>query len=459
MLVIRALQIVIKVFVVASYCLITPVSQGQAMQIELGKTTFVLPQFTGPYREREASVAPEEYETAERLRSLLDSGQRDQVLKELNTYYDLELSPAMLTLKAQVYFSLKMYDDALRTYQAVLARKPELVRVHADLGQLYLLREDYPKAREHFAKAISFGSNSALILGQLGYINLMQHGAFSAISSYQQAMALEPDNQQWQQGLLSALIQAKMYPAAMALLQELITQRPNDAQLWLNKAALALSSDQSADALVALEMAMLLGEDNIKNIKTAAQLHLQLNSFPRALELISKHVKSTSLDMAQLNEYLMWLGQTEMWDYAEQLLNNVEPQLSSLSNTDQSLYYAHRARIQHIQNHPELAEHFYVLALDKNPADGDTLLSYAEFSASQKHYVKAELLYTRAESIPTSNKQALLGRAQLYITTKDFHSALVQLKRAFNKFPDLYELKEKIETIENIVRAQDQLGS
>mgnify|MGYP003647601607 CR=1 FL=1 len=446
------------VSVVATYLLISR-SGAMTMQIELAQPTFVLPQFTGPYREREASVAPEEYETAERLRALLENNKRDEVLKELNTFYDLELSPAMLTLKAQVYFSLKMYDEALSTYQAVLARKPELVRVHADLGQLYLIRQDYNNAREHFAKAITFGSNSALILGQLGYINLMQHGAFSAISAYQQAMALEPNNLQWQQGLLAALTQAKMYPAAQALLQELIEKRPNDAQLWLNKAALALNSYQPDEALVALEMAIILGEDNTKNIKTAAQLHLQLNSFPRALELISQHVKSTSLDMSLLNEYLMWLGQTKMWDYAEQLLDSVTPQLSSLNNTEQSMYYSHRARIQQIQQHPKQADDFYTMALDKNPANAETLLSYADFSASQKHYVRAELLYMRAEGIDTSSKQALLGRAQLYITIKDFQSALVQLKRAFSKFPELFELKDKIETIENIVRAQNQLSS
>ena len=444
---------------ISTFTWLNPAHASTPMHIELASPTFVLPQFTGPYREREASVAPEEYEIAERLRALLDNNQRDEVLKELNNFYDLELSPAMLTLKAQVYFSLAMYDQALAVYQAVLARKPELVRVHADLGQLYLIRKDFGNARKHFAKAIAYGSNSALIHGQLGYLNLMQYGAFSAISSYQQAMALEPDNPQWQQGLLAALTQAKMYPAAQALLEQQLTQHPNDPQLWLNKAALALDVNEAKDALVALEMAILLGEDNDKNIKTAAQLHLQLNSFSRALELISQHISRTSLDMALLNEYLMWLGQVDMWTYADELLDNVAPQLSSMNAIDQSLYYGHRARVQQVLEQVKAAEKFYVLALEKNPANGDVLLSYADFSASQKHYVQAELLYVRAEGIRATEKQALLGLAQLYINNKDFSSALTQLKRAYHKFPELIDLKDKIETIENIVRAQHQLNS
>src|SRR5690606_18529748 len=152
------------------------------MEIVAGKPTFVLPQFSGPYSQREASVAPEEYEIAERLRTMLDNNQRDEVLKELEVFYDIELSPAMLILKAQIYFSLKMYDKAETAYLAVLKRSPQLVRAHSDLAQLYLFQEDFDNARKYFANAVAFGSNEALIHGQLAYLNLTMHGPYSAIS-------------------------------------------------------------------------------------------------------------------------------------------------------------------------------------------------------------------------------------------------------------------------------------
>src|SRR5690606_28380075 len=103
-------------------------------------------------------------------------------------------------------------------------------------------------------------SNEALIHGQLAYLNLTLYGPFSAISEYQQAMALEPDNIQWQQGLLAALTQAKMYEAAEALLQDLLAKRPTAADLWLNQAALALHQNEFQQALASLEMAILLGD-------------------------------------------------------------------------------------------------------------------------------------------------------------------------------------------------------
>ena len=139
------------------------------IQIELEQPTFVMPRFTGPFRKREVSIAPEEYEMAEELRGLLDQGENDLVLKKLNEFYDIELSPAMLMLKGQLYFHLEEYTHAEDVYKMVIERMPQLVRAHIDLGQLYLVIDKPEEARNHFALAISYGANDAIVYGQLGY--------------------------------------------------------------------------------------------------------------------------------------------------------------------------------------------------------------------------------------------------------------------------------------------------
>jgi tetratricopeptide (TPR) repeat protein len=426
-----------------------------ALEIQVSKPVFVLPQFTGPYSDREASIAPDEYETAERLRTMLDNGQSAEVLKELEAFYDIELSPAMLTLKAQIYFSLKMYDKAEATFLAVLARKPQLIRVHSDLAQLYLIREDYPKARKYFANAVAFGANEAIIHGQLAYLNLTMYGAYSAISEYQQAMALEPDSVQWQQGLLAALTQAKMFEAAQALVKELLAKRPNDSNLWLNQAALALQQNDSELALVSIEMAILLGDNDRRNLTTAAQLHLQLNSYERALALLKQSLQQGNIEMASINEYLAWFAHLEMWDQARQLLDNVAGSLGSMSLDDQSQYYLHRAVVEQHQKNISKAISLFKQSLDKNPTNGDALLAFAKFSSLHKDYVEAEMLYVRAEAVDGAERKAMLGRAQLYIDMQDYPAALKHLVTAYQKYPDMVELKNNIEIIENIIRAKN----
>jgi tetratricopeptide (TPR) repeat protein len=426
------------------------------LKIKLAEPTFILPAFSGPYSEREATIAPEEYETAERLRTLLDNGQQSAVLKELEGFYDLELSPAMLTLKAQIYFSLEQFKKAEKTFLAVLSRKPQLVRVHRDLGQLYLIQEQYKLARHHFSEAIAFGSNEAMVHGQLAYLNLKLYGAFSAITSYQQAMALQPEEVQWQQGLLIALSEAKMYESAQALLSQLIEKNPTDKELWLNQAVLAINSNNMKQALASLEMAILLGDTGDANLKTAAQLHLQINSFDRALILITKHLDKSTLDMKMLNEYLIWLKQANMWQQAGQLLANLESNVGGMSAKDQSVYFNHKATFAQKDNKYDKTVEYYQKSLEKDPTNGEALINFAMYSVDRESYVIAEILYSRAEAIPTKAKQALLGKAQLYLNKQDHQSALSVLQNTHSRFPDLHYLPEQINIIKSIIRTKNK---
>ena len=414
--------------------------------------------FTGPYSEREASIAPEEYETADRLKEMLDSGNKEAVLKELESFFDIELSPAMLSLKAQIYFSLAKYKKAEETFKKVLSRKPQLVRVHRDLGQLYLLQGKPKLARHHFSEAVSYGSNEAIVHGQLGYLNLTLHGAFSAITSYQQAMALQPEEVQWQQGLLSALTQARMYESAQALLSELIAKNPTNIQLWLNQAVLALNMNDSRQALVSLEMTIMLGEINDTNLKTATQLHLQMHSYDRALVLINQHLDKPVLNMDLLNEYITWLNQVDMWQQASKLLDGLELKVETMNNTKQSVYYTHKAKIAIKQKQKLKAERYYNIALEKDPTNGSALVDYALYATTEKDYIKAELLYNRAAVLPEQIQQAFLGKAQLYLNMQDHKSALKELQKAYARFPDLHYLPEQIDIIKNIIRTKNKIS-
>lgn len=429
-------------------------AENAELKVQFSQPTFVLPQFSGPYQEREASIAPDEYERAEYLRELLDAGKRKEVLAELEKFYSIELSPAMLMLQAQVYFSLEMHEKAEATYLDVLKRMPQLVRAHSDLGQLYLATERPEKAREHFARAVAFGSNDALIHGQLGYLNLTLFGAYSAISSYQQAAALEPDNMQWQQGLLAALTQAQMFEAAQALLKDMISRKPEISTLWLNQAALALNSENYRLALASLEMAQLLGDQDRRNRKTLAQLHLQLGSYDRAIQLLDEGLKDGDFEIANITEYFVWLTQKNMWGKAEQMLKVAEASLDRLGREGQSQYHLKVAQIQTHKGNISQAEAAFTRSLELDPANGDALIARAQFLIQQKKYIEAELLYMRAEAVAKVEKQALLGRAQLYVHMQDYESALKQLHAVLQKFPDLLYIKDNIDTLENIIKAQ-----
>jgi len=425
-------------------------------KIEVEQPTFVLPQFSGPYSEKEANIAPEELETAERLRGLLESGDKQAVLKELEAFYDIELSVAMLMLKAQLYFALEDYEKAEKTYLASLARSPQLVRAHSDLGQLYLIKDDQHKAREYFAKAIALGANDAVVYGQLAYLNLTLHGPYSAINAYQQALAIEPEQAQWQQGLFVALTQAKMYQAAAALLSELIAKSPNDSKLWLNQAILSLEQNDSRAALASLEMAILLGDKRETNLKTAAQLHLQQDSFERAVELINTHLSQYDLDLTSLNTYLTWLSQRALWQQSKTILASLENKLSTFDGQTKSVIYLHKALLNSETANLNAADSAFKWALDANPNHGQALVAYADFLIDRKSFTQAETLYLRAEALSDWQKQAMLSRAQLYVDIQKYDAALTVLKSVTSRFPETRGISEQIALLENIIVTKKQ---
>ncbi|WP_185843542.1 tetratricopeptide repeat protein [Pseudoalteromonas luteoviolacea] len=436
-------------FIFASLCV-----KAQQFQLELAPINFVLPAFSEEYSDREVTLAPDEYELAEKLKSLLDKKDYKQVRDELVTYYNIELSPALLMIKAQVYFSLKEYSKAIKVYEYILKRKPQLVRAHEDLGQLYLFTEQLYKAQTHFAKAISYGSNNAMVHGQLGYLNLQSNGAFSALYAYQKAYSLEPNNRQWQQGLLTSLVQAKMFPSALALLEEFIEKDTLNQSLWLTKAAINLEQKQNLDALQSLEYALLLGELPHQNKLVMINLHFEQSHYDRAMSLLKSSAKENKVKFSEVGNYLYRLNAANRWSDSEWLLNHFADS-DTLSDFDKSTLAYTQAQILEAKGKLTQASKYYADSLQKNANNSSALLSYAYLKLQQKNFILSEQLFIRAQSFENVKLQAMLGRAQLYINTDDIQAAYNLLLDVNSKYPETQGLQDKIEILANITKIEN----
>ncbi|TMO57249.1 tetratricopeptide repeat protein [Pseudoalteromonas phenolica] len=427
----------------------------QVFEIELAPMKFTVPAFSETFSEREVTIAPDEYEVAEELRSLLETKDYALVSKKLETFYDLELSTALLVVKAQVYFAINEYQKAEKTYLAVLKRKPQLVRVHEDLGRLYLIKENYIKARKHFSKAISYGSNSASIFGQLGYLNMNQFGAFSAIHAYQVAHTLEPENMLWQQGLLSSLLSAKMYPAAEALLATLIQKYPKNQDLIITHASLKLSLGDYNSALIMLEKAMLLGNISNKNLKVTAKLHLRSKSYKRALELIQQHLDTNKVKLNDLKEYLDFLNKAERYVESELIISKYQEN-RVLADKEKSEISYYLAKINLAKNNYKEAEENFKHSIKVNENNPLALLDYAKFLMRENKFIESEVLFFRAQAFNLTEHHAMLGRAQLYINKSELSSAFELLLKVKEKFPQTVGIERQLEIVEKLATLEQQ---
>lgn len=406
-----------------------------------------------PLLDREAKIEPEEFELTQRLRAPLSEGRYEEALTLLEEEAPNVTSAALDLLTAQLESVLGDYDEAVSSYERAISKLPQFTRAHAGLGTLYLVLEQPEKARTHLATALSLGATDVQTYAQLGYLNLKLSNAWSAVSAYQQALVLEPDNRRWQRGLLTALIAAGNLASADALVGEMLRATPEQADLWQQRANLALKRGDTETAVASIEAALRLGDENTVNRLTAVQLHLELGSFSRAAELLRENIAASAFDVAQVATVVRWLRQQNQLPHARILVDAVGDTFSDLDQREQSAYHGMRGELAIAQGNRDAAIRAWRRALELDGTNGDALLSLADAYSDQRDHTRAHLLYQRAETLPAAKKRAMIGRAQVLIDQGDYQAALDVLRAASSAFPDSHDIDANIRSLARVVLA------
>ena len=420
-----------------------------------------------PLLERDAKLLPAEQNLALTLRPLLN--QKDYqgaiaAIKQAQTKdYEpeplVQLSPALLQVQGQIYLSLKDYSNAEASFLAAIKQLPDFIRAHKNLAVIFIQQEQYQKAREHLVKTITLGEGDAQLFGYLAYINLQLSTPWSAIAGYEQALLLEPENKQWQQGLLYSLISAKDNHAAKAMLNEMLQKDPNDARLWLQRSKISLDDSTPLDALTSMEMAIRLGNDDPDNIIATAQLHLNHGSVSRAAELMTNLLKQwqknksfyqakNSQHFKAIESVIAWLVYEKHWPEARLLLNHSDKFKDKLSQKQQSQLKLHSASLPGKSKKQIIA--LYEQAIELAPTNGQALLALAEYYQKHQDYGQSHLLFVRAASLPDFAERAYIGHAQAFIEQRNYDQAATMLRKALKLNPARQDLIQNINLLDRM---------
>lgn len=422
------------------------------LEINLVRPSWTFDVTSAPLEKREAKLDPSESGLATTLRPLLDSGDYQGVTRVIaeQTTQGQSFSPALNHILGQVYMTLEDFDRAELAFVAAVADMPDFARAHQLLGLIYLQKKEYENARKHLSRAITLGISDAQTFGQLAFVNLENHSPWSAISGYQQALLLDPSNRQWQQGLLYALINAKNFSAAQALVDEMLEVDPENRTLWLQSSNIALTREDSISALTRLEIALLLGPSDPANEAVAASLHLQHGSTARAVELLLGDMAGDGNYFNLFEETAGWLVYRKQWDLAERLLTDGLDTWADLSAGQESRLIAHLGAISLARGQDGVAAKFLLKAIEGDPVNGQALLSLAELQGRRGKYIQASLFFTRAAALEGFTERALLSHAQLAIDQQDYDQALLLLRKAYRRNPAREDLNQNIKTLERI---------
>jgi len=453
------------------------------LQVALPRAQFVLQQGELPLLSREGQPLFTESDVLQKWLPLLTDQKTGQVLAAIKERYrdltaDLEagdpkgdaaqkavdgslsvagrlpagaVSATMLYFIGSAYMAAQNSKAADAAFKAALKAMPDYVRVHESVGILYLLDERYADAVPHLSRALQLGLATPNLYGALGFANQKLQNYFGASSAFQAAMMLEPDNEQWQQGLLASLAASKQNEAALAFVDQLLKRRPDDAGLWVYRASLELDAGRKQPGLNSLEVAIRLGNDELANLQVCATLHLELGSVDRAVALLRAGI-AKGIDFRYADQSMQALADREQWSALQKLLD--EYKNVALDDKQQSRLLLHRASLsEHDKNVAQQnAQLQRALALD--PGNAEALLQLGQLQLREKNYAQAELLLERASTDVHVAEAATLTLAQAAIDQHNYDKALKLLRDVHAADPARTDLARNIEALESLVQLQ-----
>lgn len=364
-----------------------------------------------------------------------------------------EISATVLYLVGHIYLTLEQYVPAEAAFKAALVPLPDYLRVHESLGLLYLRTERYEEARVHLVRAAELGLNTAALHAALAYINAEAENWWGVVSAYQQALTIQHDNRNWQTGLLYALNETQQYAAALALVEQMLQEHPNDAELWRYRGHMSLNADQRDLALRSLETAIRLGDDSVSNKQVGATLHMERGSIARAVELL-KSASAEDLEFQFVDQALTWLAYENEWDYFRELLASVEERSSSLIEWERSRVLTRRASLQlHDDDRPAAIESLRN-AVELDASNAEALMTLGQAYSDERDYTRAELMFQRASTFELYRDNALVSLAQLAIDQENFGRALTLLRDVVDRNPARTDLRRNVDTLENLVQLE-----
>lgn len=153
-------------------------------------------------------------------------------------------------------------DAAQAAFTAALERQADLRQAHLGLAQTAALRGDWPAALRASGAAFDLDAGSADELQFYANAAWQARDWRLANVLITQGIARFPDHDGFRRLELAALVHGGRADDARQAVLALLDRHPGDAELWRHLAWSAQSSGDEAQALAALEMAMLTAPDD-----------------------------------------------------------------------------------------------------------------------------------------------------------------------------------------------------
>lgn len=382
-------------------------------------------------KDREPEMTTEEYAIYEKVMGMLGTNPElaTTMLEAMMTEAE-KPSPAFSFILGNAYASAGRTDRAEASYRSAVERYPTFLRAWDNLALLYYANGRFADAAACFAKAAALGDRESATLGLLGYCLEQQGALIPAEAAYLQALAADPANPDWKEGLFRLAINARSYGRAAELGRNLVRDQPADGRLWLNYAGALVADHRQLEAMAALEQASAAVTLDADGLALLGDLYAEQGLATEAAALYRKVLATAAPRGEQkLLQFAGVLIASGNLPDAERVLAALPAELSPAGRQARLLARAdlELARRRWPEARREL-EALVALA----PLHGRGLLGLGRTYLEENNLPRAALAFESAAQVPAAAYQANLELANVEIRNRHYAKAVGHLEQALS---------------------------
>lgn len=352
-----------------------------------------------------------------------------------------------------VYFQNEDLTNAVKHFEAALAKFPDYRRAQKNLAFALVRQGDYKNAIKPLTRTVSLGGADGKVFGLLGFAFMSEGRNVSAEGAYQQALVFEPENADFKLGLVKSAVATANYDRALALLDEMVRQYPERDNLWTLQASIYVQKEQPAKASISLEMLRRLGKATPANLYLLGDLYLAQEARDLALfaylEAIDKDGGQNLAKALRPAQILVGRG---AWDDAKKLFAKIRGTGTGLGGGDELKLLKLESKVAMAGGEGDKAIQTLEQIIQKDPLDAEALLLAGDYYSKNGQREKAEFRYITAASIQGFEADACVKHAQLMVQTQKYTQA-VELLRKAQKYKPRDNVQRYLDKVEQLARS------
>ena len=366
------------------------------------------------------------------------------------TNYDIYLT------RGAIYSQMQNYQKAIEEYNKAVAGADDPDYVYCNIAIEYENLGNFDKTLEYLDKALKVNPNNDLAIYEAAYCFDLLSLTDEGITFFQKLIDRNPYSTEAWFNLGVSYINAGLYEKALEALEYSIAIDHEHEHSWFHKGYALSLLDRHHEAIGAYEASMTEGDTDAMKLYYIGECHEKLEDYQKA---ITFYTRCSQVD-PQMADAWVGIGVCEIE------MGNTKKALKFLKHglaldTENISYLCLLANTYFLLHEFELAKETYETALEKDPADEETWLEYAEALSGMKEFEHARKVLVNAMDLHPERNAILYAMAAILFLGEKPDQGVFCLEEAFAKdeegletlikrFPKLKENNHFMDALENL---------